>query len=62
MMNKNNVRFFAKVNRIDSKIEVDAGYLNVLFCSGSCKSLKGKRCNYVLTITQKSFIIKEFCN
>ena len=58
---KNNGKFFAKANRIDSKIEAGAGYFDVLFGSGSFKKLKGKRCNYGLTITQKSFVMEGLC-
>ena len=58
---KNHGKFFAKANRIDSKIEAGAGYFNVLFANGSFKNLKGKRCNYGLTITQKSFIMEGLC-
>ena len=58
---KNNGKFFAKANRVDSKIEAGAGYFDVLFGSGSFKNLKGKRCNYGLTITQKSFIMEGLC-
>ena len=39
---KNNGKFFAKANRIDSKIEAGAGYFDVIFGSGSFKKLKGK--------------------
>ena len=58
---KNNGKFYAKANRTDSKIEAGAGYFDVLFGDGSFKSLKGKRCNYGLTITQKSFIMEGLC-
>ena len=58
---KNNGKFFAKANRIDSKIDAGAGYFDVLFGSGSFKNLKGKRCNYGLTITRKSFIMEGLC-
>ena len=58
---KNNGKFFARANRIDSKIEAGAGYFNVLFANGSFKNLKGKKCNYGLTITQKSFIMEGLC-
>ena len=58
---KNNGKFFARANRIDSKIEAGAGYFNILFANGGFKNLKGKRCNYGLTITQKSFIMEGLC-
>ena len=58
---KNNGKYFAKANRIDSKIEAGAGYFDILFGSGRFKNLKGKRCNYGLTITQKSFIMEGLC-
>ena len=58
---KKNGKFFAKANRIDSKIEAGAGYFDVLFGSGSFKKLKGKRCNYGLTITEKSFVMEGLC-
>ena len=58
---KNNGKFFAKANRIDSKIEAGAGYFVVLFGSDSFKKLKEKRCNYGLTITQKSFVMEGLC-
>ena len=58
---KNNGKFFAKANRIDSKIEAGAGYFDVLFGNGKFKNLKGKRCNYGLTITEKSFIMEGLC-
>tara|TARA_A100001015_G_scaffold89284_1_gene99320 strand:- start:423 stop:866 length:444 start_codon:yes stop_codon:yes gene_type:complete len=58
---KNNGKYFAKANRIDSKIEAGAGYFDVLFGSGSFKKLKGKRCKYGLTITQKSFVMEGHC-
>ena len=58
---KNNGKFFAKANRIDSKIEAGAGYFDILFGNGKFKNLKGKRCNYGLTITQKSFIMEGLC-
>ena len=39
---KNNGKFFAKANRIDSKIEAGAGYFDVLFGSSSLEVKREK--------------------
>ena len=48
--------------RVESDLEVGAGYFDVFSASGSLKELLGKRCQYGLTVTkEKSFVMQGFC-
>ena len=45
--------------RVESDLEVGAGYFDVFAASGNLKELLGKRCQYGLTVTkEKSSRIK----
>ena len=58
---KNNGKFYAKANRTESQIAAGAGFFDVLFGSGRFKKLKGKRCKYGLTLTEKAFVMEGLC-
>ena len=48
--------------RVESDLEVGAGYFDVFSASGNLKELLGKRCQYGLTVTkEKSFVMQGFC-
>ena len=48
--------------RVESDLEVGAGYFDVFSASGNLKELLGKRCQYGLTATkEKSFVMQGFC-
>ena len=48
--------------RVESDLEVGAGYFDVFFASGNLEELLGKRCQYGLTVTKEnSFVMQGFC-
>ena len=48
--------------RVESDLEVGAGYFDVFSASGNLKKLLGKRCQYGLTVTKEnSFVMQGFC-
>tara|TARA_X000000950_G_scaffold241993_1_gene295978 strand:+ start:166 stop:333 length:168 start_codon:yes stop_codon:yes gene_type:complete len=48
--------------RVESDLEVGAGYFDVFSASGNLKELLGKRCQYGLTVTKKkSFVMQGSC-
>ena len=48
--------------RVESDLEVGAGYFDVFSASGNLKELLGKRCQYGLTVTkERSFVMQGFC-
>ena len=48
--------------RVESDLEVGAGYFDVFSASGNLKELLGKRCQYGLNVTkEKSFVMQGFC-
>ena len=58
----NKSSMWAFPTRVESDLEVGAGYFDVFFASGSLKELLGKRCQYGLTVTKKnSFVMQGFC-
>ena len=58
---KNNGKFYAKANRIETQIEAGAGFFDVLFGSINFQKLEGKRCKYGVTLTNKAFIMEGKC-
>tara|TARA_A100001011_G_C13685786_1_gene585554 strand:- start:64 stop:510 length:447 start_codon:yes stop_codon:yes gene_type:complete len=58
---KNNGKFYAKANRIESQIEAGAGFFDVLFANGNFEKLIGKRCRYGVTLTDKAFVMEGIC-
>ena len=48
--------------RVESDLEVGAGYFDVFSASGNLKELWGKRCQYGVTVTKEnSFAMQGFC-
>ena len=58
---KNNGKFYAKANRIESQIEAGAGFFDILFGNGNFEKLTGKRCRYGVTLTEKAFVMEGMC-
>ena len=58
----NKSSMWAFPTRVESDLEVGAGYFDVFFASGNLKELLGKRCQYGLTVTKEnSFVMQGFC-
>ena len=58
----NKSSMWAYPTRVESDLEVGAGYFDVFFASGNLKELLGKRCQYGLTVTKEnSFVMQGFC-